>query len=61
MLSMELFIKLSVEILKYKQFRCTKFDKDYLKRFIYGIYNCRAVITNSYHGILFSIKFSCCI
>jgi hypothetical protein len=57
MLSMELFIKLSVEKLKYKLYRCTSLDKDYLKRFIYGIYNCKAVITNSYHGILFSIIF----
>jgi polysaccharide pyruvyl transferase WcaK-like protein len=54
---MELFIKKSVKILKYKLYRCTIFDKDYLKRFIYGIYNCKAVITNSYHGILFSIIF----
>ena len=57
MFSMELFIKLSVEKLKYKLYRCIAFDKDYLKRFIYGIYNCKAVITNSYHGILFSIIF----
>jgi hypothetical protein len=57
MLSMELFIQLSVEKLKYKLYRCTTLDKDYLKRFIYGIYNCKAVITNSYHGILFSIIF----
>jgi len=54
---MELFIKKSAKILKYKLYRCTIFDKDYLKRFIYGIYNCKAVITNSYHGILFSIIF----
>ena len=57
MFSMELFIKLSVEKLKYKLYRCIAFDKDYLKSFIYGIYNCKAVITNSYHGILFSIIF----
>ena len=57
MLSMELFIKKSVKKLKYKLYRCTMYDKDYLKRFIYGIYNCKAVITNSFHGILFSIIF----
>ena len=57
MLSMELFIKLSVEKLKYKLYRSTSSNRDYLKRFIYGIYNCKAVITNSYHGIIFSIIF----
>jgi len=57
MLSMDLFIKLSVEKLKYKLYKSTSLDKDYLKRFIYGIYNCKAVITNSYHGIIFSIIF----
>ena len=57
MRSMELFIKKSVEKLKYKLYRCTIYNKDYLKRFIYGIYNCKAVITNSFHGILFSIIF----
>ena len=54
---MELFIKKSAKKLKYKLYRCNVFDKDYLKKFIYGIYNCKAVITNSYHGILFSIIF----
>ena len=57
MLSMDLFIKLSVEKLKYKLYRSTASNRDYLKRFIYGIYNCKAVITNSYHGIIFSIIF----
>ena len=57
MLPMELFINQSVNILKYKLYRCTVLDKDYLRRFIYGIYKCKAVITNSYHGILFSIIF----
>jgi hypothetical protein len=54
---MESFIKKTVKKLKYKLYRCTLFDKDYLKRFIYGIYHSKAVITNSYHGILFSIIF----
>ena len=54
---MELFIKKSVKKLKYKLYRCIIFDKNYLKRFIYAIYNCKAVITNSFHGILFSIIF----
>ena len=57
MLPMELFIKQSAKKLKYKIYYCTMFNKDYLKRFIYGIYNCKAVVTNSYHGILFSIIF----
>ena len=29
-----------------------------IKKFIYGIYNCRAVITDSYHGTIFSIIFN---
>ena len=57
MLPMELFIKQSAKKLKYKIYNCTMLNEDYLKRFIYGIYNCKAVVTNSYHGILFSIIF----
>ena len=55
--SMELFIKESVQKLKYKLYNCSIYDKDSIKRFIYGIYNSKAVITNSFHGILFSIIF----
>jgi len=57
MLPMEIFIRESAKKLNYKSYICNMYDKDYLKNFIYGIYNCKAVITNSYHGILFSIIF----
>jgi len=57
MLPMEIFIRESAEMLNYEFYICNTYDKDYLKKFIYGIYNCKAVITNSYHGILFSIIF----
>ena len=55
--SMELFIKESVQELKYKLYNCSIYDKDSIEKFIYGIYNSKAVITNSFHGILFSIIF----
>ena len=31
---------------------------DYLQRFIYGIYNSMAVVTNSFHGVIFSLIFN---
>lgn len=55
--SMRIFIKHSIQTLKYKLYNCSIHDNDYLQRFIYGIYNSKAVITNSFHGILFSIIF----
>ena len=30
--------------------------RDYVESFIFGISNCQAVITNSYHGTIFSIR-----
>ena len=35
----------------------TKF-KNNIKKFIYGIYNCKAVITDSFHGTIFSLIFN---
>ena len=54
---MRSFIKISAEKLKYKIYNCTMNDNDYLQKFIYGIYNCKAVVTNSFHGVIFSIIF----
>ncbi len=54
---MQSFIKKSAETLNYKIYNCTMNDNDYLQKFIYGIYNSKAVITNSFHGIIFSIIF----
>jgi len=54
---MESFIKKSVKALKCIVYNCTMNDNDYVQRFIYGIYNSKAVITNSFHGVIFSIIF----
>ena len=32
--------------------------KDQIKKFIYGVYNCKGVITDSFHGTVFSIIFN---
>ena len=32
--------------------------KNNIKKFIYGIYNCKAVITDSFHGTIFSLIFN---
>ena len=45
-------------ILNYKIVNVKKSDNEYAEKFLYGIYNCKAVITNSYHGTLFSIIFN---
>ena len=31
--------------------------KNNIKKFIYGIYNCKAVITDSFHVTVFSLQF----
>ena len=51
------FIKNSALQLGYKIFNVKKKHNNSIKKFIYGIYNCHAVITNSYHGTIFSIIF----
>ena len=33
-------------------------EKNSIEKFIYGIVNCKAVITNSFHGTVFSIIFN---
>ncbi len=40
-----------------KIFFLTMGDKNQVLEFIYGIYNCKAVITDSFHGTIFSILF----
>ena len=49
-----LFIKSIKEKYKYKIY----WVKNNIKDFIYGIYYCKAVITDSYHGTIFSIIFN---
>ncbi len=54
---MERFIKLAKKELKYQIYDIRLNDEKYIEKFLSGIYNCKAVITNSYHGVLFSIIF----
>ena len=44
-------------ILQTKIFHLTINNKNQVKEFLYGIVNCKAVITNSFHGTVFSIIF----
>ena len=39
-------------------FYVTVKHKDQVKEFLYGIFNSKAVVTNSFHGTVFSIIFS---
>lgn len=52
------FIYKASRELNYKIYNVKKKHKNSIEKFIYGIYNCKAVITNSYHGTLFSIIFN---
>lgn len=52
------FIKYASEQLSYKIVNASLGEKDSIKNFIYGIVNCKAVITNSFHGTIFSIIFN---
>lgn len=52
-----MFINDSSIHLNYKIYDVKPYHKNSVKKFLYGIYNCKAVITNSYHGTVFSIIF----
>ena len=52
------FINNSSKLLGYEPFNVDKFEINSIEKFIYGIINCKAVITNSYHGTIFSIIFN---
>ena len=56
-ISMINFINNASQKLNYKIFLVTLDSKNQIESFIYGIYHCKAVITDSYHGTLFSIIF----
>ena len=43
---------------KYKIYFVNTKVKNNIKKFIYGIYHCKAVITDSFHGTIFSIIFN---
>ena len=44
--------------LKLKIFFLNIFKKNQVQEFLYGIINCKAVITDSFHGTVFSIIFN---
>ena len=52
------FIKYASKQLSYKIVNVRLEENDSIKKFIYGIVNCKAVITNSFHGTIFSIIFN---
>ena len=52
------FIKNASKQLGYKIFIVKKNDEDAIEKFIYGMINCKAVVTNSFHGTIFSIIFN---
>ena len=58
MSNMESFIRRVHNQLNYTIYNIRLKDKDYIEKFLYGIYHCKAVITNSYHGTLFAIIFN---
>ena len=43
---------------KYKTYLINVFSNNQIKKFIYGIYNSKGVVTNSFHGTIFSIIFN---
>ena len=56
--NIDLFIKKSSKLLDYEVFSDKKNDKNSIEKFIYGMANCKAVVTDSYHGTIFSIIFN---
>lgn len=55
---LEKFYLSSSEILHYKINKLQLNESNYIENFIFGISNCQAVITDSYHGTIFSIIFN---
>ena len=56
--NMNNYLKYVKDNLKVQIFYITKFTKNNIKEFLYGIMNSMAVITDSYHGTVFSIIFN---
>ena len=52
------FINKVTSALNFKIYNVKKTSRDSIKRFIFGIINSKSVITDSYHGTLFSIIFN---
>ena len=55
---MENFIQEAKIKTKYEMYDIKLKEVDYIEKFLSGMYYCKAVITNSYHGVLFSIIFN---
>jgi hypothetical protein len=51
-------IKSASKKFNYKIYRHNLYNNDYIESFIFGVSNCQAVITDSFHGTAFSIKFN---
>ena len=52
------FIQKASNILNYKIYRVNQSSENYVENFLFGISNSKAVITDSYHGTVFSIIFN---
>ena len=55
---LEKIIKIASEKFNLKIYKLQLYKNDYIESFIYGIYNSKAVITDSFHGTAFSINFN---
>ena len=55
---MNSFINNASRKLNLKIFNVDRHENEYIEKFIYGINNSKAVITDSYHGTVFSIIFN---
>ena len=55
---MIIFLRKSSKKLNYTIFSYDTRRRDFIQRFLYCIYNSKAVITDSYHGTIFSIIFN---
>ena len=52
------FIKKITEIKNYRIYLINIKMKNSIEKFIYGIYKCKAVVTDSFHGTIFSLIFN---
>ena len=55
---MNIFIFESSKKLNYSIYDINLYDEEYIEKFLYGIKHCKAVVTDSFHGSLFSIIFN---
>ena len=56
--NINIFINNSSKILGYEIYNDEMSEKNSIEKFIFGIYNSKAVITDSYHGTIFSLIFN---